>query len=141
MRKLLFCSILILCSWAVNGQAVDNAVKQIMKPQIDSVKASISAIQSAPANVYWDTLYIVNVVRGGNIDTLSAPGIYQLTLTGSLSGVRVIYVAKSATGAYSIRTANPLTLSGTGTFTTSVVSNQVIVSTTATNIIYQRQKL
>jgi len=123
------------------SQTVDNAVKAIMKPQIDSIKASISAIQSTPANVYWDTLYIVNVVRGGNIDTLSAPGIYQLTVTGSLSGVRVIYVAKSATGVYSIRTANPLALSGTGTFTTSVVNNQVIVSTTATNIIYQRQKL
>jgi hypothetical protein len=112
-----------------------------MKPQIDSIKASISVIPTTPSNVYWDTLYIVNVVRGGNIDTLSAPGIYQLTVTGSLSGVRVIYVAKSATGVYSIRTANPLTLSGTGTFTTSVVNNQVIVSTTATNIIYQRQKL
>jgi hypothetical protein len=138
MKKLI---ILLLFPIMAKSQTVDNAVKSVMKPQIDSIKASISAIQSAPANVYWDTLYIVNVVRGGNIDTLSAPGIYQLTVTGSLSGVRVIYVAKSATGVYSIRTANPLTLSGTGTFTTSVVNNQVIVSTTATNIIYQRQKL
>jgi hypothetical protein len=139
MRKLLI--ILFLIPLAAQSQTVDNAVKQIMKPQIDSIKASISVIPTTPSNVYWDTLYIVNVVRGGNIDTLSAPGIYQLTVTGSLSGVRVVYVAKSATGAYSIRTANPLTLSGTGTFTTSVVNNQVIVSTTATNIIYQRQKL
>jgi len=138
MKKLI---ILLLFPILAKSQVVDNAVKEIMKPQIDSVKASISAIQSAPANVYWDTLYIVNVVRGGNIDTLSAPGIYQLTVTGSLSGVRVVYVAKSATGVYSIRTANPLALSGTGTFNTSVVNNQVVVSTTATNIIYQRQKL
>lgn len=141
MRKLILCSLITLCSWAVNAQTVDNAIKAIMKPQIDSVKASIAAIPTTPSNVYWDTLYVVNVVRGGNIDTLSSPGIYQLTVTGNMSLVRVVYVAKSATGVYSIRTANPLALSGTGTFTTSVVNNQVIVSTTATGIIYQRQKL
>ena len=139
MKKILL--ILFIIPMFVKSQTVDNAIKAIMKPQIDSVKASISAIQSAPANVYWDTLYIVNVVRGGNIDTLSAPGIYQLTVSGSLSGVRIVYVAKSATGAYSIRTANPLALSGTGSFNTSVVNNQVVVSTTATGITYQRQKL
>lgn len=138
MKKLI---ILLLFPIMAKSQTVDNAVKAIMKPQIDSVKASIAAIQITPSNVYWDTLYVVNVTRGGNIDTLSSPGIYQLTVTGNISLVRVVYVAKSATGVYSIRTANPLSLSGTGTFSTSVVNNQVIVSTTATGIIYQRQKL
>lgn len=141
MKKLVFCSVFILCSWFVNGQTVDNAVKAIMKPQIDSIKTAISATQTAPTNVYWDTVYVVNVTRSGNVDTLKDAGHYQISVSGALSGERIVYVAKSSTGVYSIRTANPLSWSGIGTLTTSVVNNQVIVSTTATNIIYQRQKL
>lgn len=141
MRKLILCSLITLCSWAVNAQTVDNAIKAIMKPQIDSVKASIAAIPTTPSNVYWDTIYVVNVTRSGNVDTLKDAGHYQISVSGALSGERIVYVAKSSTGVYSIRTANPLSWSGTGTLTTSVINNRVIVSTTASNIIYQRQKL
>lgn len=124
----------------MSAQTVDNSVKQVMKPSIDSLKDAISKIQT-PDNISWDTLYVVNATNGGNLDTLTATGIYQLTVTGGISAVRIVYVAKSSTGVYSIRTANPMALSGTGTFTTSVINNRVIISSTATNIIYQRQKL
>lgn len=138
MKKLI---ILLLFPIMAKSQTVDNAVKAIMKPQIDSVKASIAAIPTTPSNVYWDTIYVVNVTRSGNVDTLKDAGHYQISVSGALSGERIVYVAKSSTGAYSIRTANPLSWSGTGTLTTSVINNRVIVSTTASNIIYQRQKL
>lgn len=138
MKKFL---LIILIGFSFNSFAqVDNAVKQVMKPSIDSLKDAISKIQVSD-NISWDTLYVVNSTRGGNLDTLTSPGMYQLTVTGNISLVRIVNVSLSSTGVYSIRTANPLALSGTGTFTTSVVNNRVIISSTATNIIYQRQKL
>lgn len=140
MRKLILCSLITLCSWAVNAQTVDNAVRGIMNPQIDSIKASISSIQTATSNVYWDTVYVVSVTRASAIDTLTAPGIYELSVTGSVTAVRYVMVSAS-NGIVSIRTANPLAWSGIGAWSTSVVNNRVIVSTTATNIIYQRKKL
>ena len=138
MKKLLTLILFFSC-FAASAQ-VDNAVRQVMKPSIDSLKNAISKIQT-PDNVSWDTLYVVNAANGGNLDTLNTPGIYQLTVTGGISLVRIVQVSRSATGVYSIRTANPMALAGTGTFTTSVINNRVIISTTATNIIYQRQKL
>ena len=138
MKKLL--TLILIASCLSASAQVDNAVKQVMKPSIDSLKDAISKIQTTD-NIVWDTLYVVNSVRGGNLDTLNAPGIYQLTVTGGISLVRIVQVSRSATGVYSIRTANPMALAGTGTFTTSVINNRVIISSTATNIIYQRQKL
>lgn len=123
------------------SQTVDNAVKQIMKPQVDSLKSAIASIPTTPSNVYWDTIYVVNGTRAGNLDTLKSTGFYVLTMEGSLTGIRYVYVAKSSSGVYSVRTATPLTFSGTGALNTTVVNNQVIISTTATGIIYQRQKL
>lgn len=126
--------ILLFVSSAAFGQ-VDNAVKQVMKPSIDSVKDAISKIQ-IPPNVIWEEILILPVTRAGNIDTLTTPGIYVLSVEGSASAVRYIHFYKGV-----IRTTNPMAWSGAGTWTTSVINGQVIVSTTATNIIYQRQKL
>lgn len=138
MKKLL--TLILFFSFFTASAQVDNAVRQVMKPSIDSLKDAISRVQVS-GNVTWDTVYVVNSTRSGNLDTLTAPGMYQLTVTGNISLVRIVNVFLSSTGVYSIRTSNPMTLSGTGTFTTSVINNRVIISTTATNIIYQRQKL
>lgn len=139
MKKII---ILLLFPFMAKSQSVDNAVKQVMKPSIDSLKEAISKVQTQQTgNITWDTVYVVNATRAGNLDTLTAEGMYKLSVTGAISCVRLVYVAKSSTGVYSIRTANPMALSGTGTFNTSVINNRVIISTTATGIIYQREKL
>jgi len=137
MKKLI---ILLLFPIMAQSQTVDNAVKYVMKPQIDSINAAIAAIQTTPSNVYWDTVYVVNVTRAGVLDTLTTAGVYQLTISGSATAVRVLAVSVSG-ATVSVRTSNPLAWSGAGALTTSVVNNRVIISTTATGIIYQRQKL
>lgn len=134
MKKLVLCSVFILCSWIVNGQ-VDNAVKQVIKPSIDSVKDAISKIQ-IPANVIWEEILILPVTRAGNIDTLTTPGIYVLSVEGSSSAVRYIHFYNGA-----IRTTNQMAWSGSGSWSTSVINGKVIVSTTATGITYKRSKL
>ena len=138
MKKLI---ILLLFPLMATSQTVDNSVKQVMKPSIDSLKDAISRIESQSiSNVSWDTLYVVNVTRAGSLDTLTTPGMYQLTITGNATAVRLLAVSVT-NNVWSIRTVNPMTWSGLGTLTTSVVNNRVIISTTATGIIYQRQKL
>ena len=84
MKKLL--TLILIASCLSASAQVDNAVKQVMKPSIDSLKDAISKIQTTD-NIVWDTLYVVNSVRGGNLDTLNAPGIYQLTVTDRKSVV------------------------------------------------------
>ena len=92
MKKFL---LIILIGFSFNSFAqVDNAVKQVMKPSIDSLKDAISKIQVSD-NVSWDTLYVVNSTRGGNLDTLTSPGMYQLTVTGNISLVRIVNVSFS----------------------------------------------
>jgi len=132
MKKLITI-LLIVCSLTTFGQ-VDNAVKQVMKPSIDSVKDAISKV--VPANVIWEEILILPVTRAGNIDTLTAPGIYELSVTGNATAVRLVAFNNGT-----IRTSNPMTWSGIGTWSTSVVNGRVIVSTTATGITYQRRKL
>lgn len=133
MKKLIT-ALLILFSLTASAQ-VDNAVKQVMKPSIDSVKDAISKIQ-IPANVIWEEILIVPVTRAGNIDTLSVPGIYQLSVEGSASAVRYVHFYNGA-----IRTTNPMAWSGAGSWSVSVINGRVIVSTTATGVTYKRRKL
>lgn len=137
MTKLI--TILLIVSCLTGSAQVDNAVKQVMKPAIDSVKDAIAKVQ-VPANVIWEEVLSYNVTRAGNIDTLTAPGLYQLTVTGSATAVRIVAVSVT-NGAVSIRTANPLAWSGTGTWSASVINGKVIISTTAAGLIYQRRKL
>ena len=138
MKKLI---ILLLFPLMATSQTVDNSVKQVMKPSIDSLKDAISRIESQSiSNVSWDTLYVVNVTRAGSLDTLTTPGMYQLTITGNATAVRLLAVSVT-NNVWSIRTVNPMAWSGLGALTTSVVNNRVIISTTATGIIYQRQRL
>ena len=134
MKKLL--TLFLFIPFAANSQ-VDNAVKQIVKAEIAPLSAKLDSIN---VNQDYDNVLVVSVSKAGNIDTLTAPGIYKLTIEGNASAVRLIYVSRSASGVLSIRTANPLTWSGVGTWSTSVVNNRVIVSTTASNIIYKREK-
>jgi len=133
MRKLITI-LLIVCSLTTFGQ-VDNAVKQVMKPSIDSLKDAISKVQ-VPANVVWEEVLVFPVTRTGNIDTLTTPGIYVLSVEGSASAVRYVHFNGS-----SIRTTNPMAWSGQGSWTVSVINGRVIVSTTATGITYKRRKL
>lgn len=126
--------LLIVCSLTASAQ-VDNAVKQVMKPAIDSVKDAIGKIQ-IPANVIWEEILILPVTRAGNIDTLTANGIYVLSVEGSASAVRYVHFYNGV-----IRTVNPMAWSGAGTWSTSVINGKVIVSTTATGITYKRRKL
>ena len=134
MKKLL--TIFLLIPFAAFSQ-VDNAVKQIVKAELAPIAAKIDSINMSQE---YDTVMVVSVSKAGNIDTLTAPGIYKLTVEGAASAVRLIYISRSAAGMLSIRTANPLAWSGAGTWSTSVINGRVIVSTTATGIIYKREK-
>lgn len=126
--------ILFIFSLTASAQ-VDNAVKQVMKPAIDSVKDAISKIK-IPDNVIWEEILIAPVTRAGNVDTLTAPGIYVLSVEGSASAVRYVHFNGAA-----IRTTNPMAWSGAGSWSVSVINGRVIVSTTATGITYKRRKL
>lgn len=110
---------------------IDTKVPALVKVEVENKLGMIE----------FDTLYIRYVSKTGNIDTLTTPGIYQLSVTGSASAVRFVVVSRNSNGVYSIRTSNPLAWSGAGTWATSVVNNRVIVSTTNNNIIYQREKI
>lgn len=131
MKKLIT-ALLILFSLTASAQ-VDNAVKHVMKPSIDSVKDAISKIQ-IPANVIWEEILIAS--KTGNLDTLTAPGIYLLSVEGSASAVRYVHFYNGA-----IRTTNPMAWSGAGSWSVSVINGRVIVSTTATGVTYKRRKL
>jgi len=116
---------------------VDNAVKQIVRSELAPITAKLDSLNVS--NDY-DTVLVISVSKAGNIDTINTPGIYKLTVEGAASAVRLIYISRSAAGTLSIRTANPLAWSGVGTWTTAVINNRVIVSTTASGIIYKREK-
>ena len=134
MRKIL--TILLFLPFAAVAQ-VDAAVKQIVRTEIAPLSAKLDSLNTADD---YDTVLVVSVSKAGNIDTLAVPGIYKLTVEGTASAVRLIYVSRSSAGVLSIRTANPLAWSGAGTWTTSVINNRVVVSTTASGIIYKREK-
>lgn len=134
MIKLLI--ILLFLPFAAFAQ-VDAAVKQIVRTEIAPLSAKLDSIN---VNQEYDTVLIVSVSKAGNVDTITVPGIYKLDVEGSAMAVRILAVSRSSAGVLSIRTANPLAWSGAGTWSTSVVNNRVIVSTTATGIIYKREK-
>ena len=135
MKKLIFIILFLSCLTA--SAQVDAAVKQIVRTEIAPLSVKLDSLNTADD---YDTVLVVSVSKAGNIDTITAPGIYKLTVEGAASAVRLIYVSRSAAGVLSIRTANPLAWSGDGTWSTAVVNNRVIISTTATNIIYKREK-
>ena len=134
MRKIL--TILLFLPFAAVAQ-VDAAVKQIVRTEIAPLSAKLDSLNTADD---YDTVLVVSVSKAGNVDTITATGIYKLTVEGTASAVRLIYVSRSSAGVLSIRTANPLAWSGAGTWTTSVINNRVVVSTTASGIIYKREK-
>lgn len=117
---------------------LDAAVKEMVRAEVKPLSAKIDSLNSA---VEYDTVLVASIGKAGNIDTLTAPGIYQLTVSGSASAVRLLYLSRSASGVVTIRTANPMAWAGAGTWAASVINNRVIISTTATGITYQRQKL
>lgn len=139
MKKLLIILLVTLSlSKGVNAQ-VNEAVDQRVKPIV--VSEVKKEVETSLGQIAWDTVYVKQITRAGNIDTLTAPGIYQLSVTGGASAVRIVYVSRSAAGTYAIRTSNPLAWSGTGTWSTAVSNGRVIVSTTNNNILYQRIKI
>ncbi len=132
MKKII--TILLILSCLTASAQVDNAVKQVMKPSIDSVKDAIA--KAVPANVVWEEVLVYPVSRAGSIDTLSSPGIYVLSVEGSASAVRYVHFYNGV-----IRTTNPMAWSGAGSWSVSVINGKVIVSTTATGVTYKRRKL
>ena len=116
----------------LSAQTVDNAVKQVMKPTTDSLRDAIA--KSVPADVIWEELVVSS--RTGNVDTLTDPGIYVLSVEGSASAVRYVHFYGGK-----IRTANPMAWGGSGSWTVSVINGKVIVSITGTGITYKRRKL
>lgn len=133
MKKLIILFFLAI-SFTSSGQ-VDNAVKQVMKPTTDSLKDAISKVQ-VPANVVWEEVLVFPVTRTGNIDTLTTPGIYVLSVEGPSRAVRYIHFFNGQ-----LDISNPMPWKGPGSWTVSVTNGRVIVSTTATGITYKRRKL
>ena len=137
MKTLLILTFLVLTNFvkAQVTEAVDSRIDTKVPAIVtNEVSKQIGAIE-------FDTLYVKSISRTGNIDTITTTGIYQLSVTGSASAVRLLYVNRNNAGVFSIRQSNPMAWSGTGTWSTSVINGRVIVSTTATNIVYQRMKL
>lgn len=134
MKKLLTI-LLIGSSLTLSAQTVDNSVKQVMKPTTDSLKDAISKVQ-VPSNVVWEEVLVFPVTRAGNIDTLTAPGIYQLSVEGPSRAVRYVHFYNGQ-----IDFTNPMPWKGSGSWTVSVINGRVIVSTTATGITYKRRKI
>jgi len=130
MKKLII-FILIFSGLTASAQ-VDNAVKQVMKPTTDSLRDAIA--KAVPDGVIWEELVVS--YRTGNVDTLTDPGIYVLSVEGSASAVRYVHFYGGK-----IRTTNPMAWSGAGSWSVSVINGRVIVSTTATGITYKRRKL
>ena len=130
MKKLITI-LLIVCSLTATAQ-VDKAVKQVMKPTTDSLRDAIA--KAVPSGVIWEELVVSS--RTGNVDTLTAPGIYVLSVEGSASAVRYVHFYNGQ-----IRTTNPMAWSGAGSWTVSVINGKVIVSITGTGITYKRRKL
>jgi len=135
MKKLITVLTLFVLTNSVKSQTVDNAVKQVMKPTVDSLKDAISKTQ-IPANVVWDEILIHPVTRSGNMDTLTVPGIYVLSVEGPSRAVRYIHFFNGQ-----LDISNPMPWKGPGSWSVSVINGRVIVSTTATGITYKRRKL
>lgn len=134
MRKLI--TILLFgSSLTLPAQTVDNSVKQVMKPTTDSLKDAISKVQ-VPSNVVWEEVLVFPVTRAGNIDTLTTPGIYVLSVEGPSRAVRYIHFFNGQ-----LDISNPMPWKGPGSWTVSVTNGRVIVSTTTTGITYKRRKL
>lgn len=131
MRKIFF---LLLFSSCLNASAqrVDQAVKEAMKPTTDSLRDAIA--KAVPANVIWEEVVVSS--RTGNVDTLTAPGIYVLSIEGPSRAVRYIHFFNGQ-----LDISNPMPWKGPGSWTVSVINGRVIVSTTATGITYKRRKL
>jgi len=125
--------ILFFLSATASAQTVDNAVKQAMKPTTDSLKDAISKVQ-VPAGVIWEEVVVSS--RSGNVDTLTAPGIYVLSVEGTSSAVRYVHFFNGQ-----IRTTNPMAWSGAGAWAVSVINGRAIVSVNATGVTYKRRKL
>ena len=130
--KRLITIILILSGLTASAQ-VDNAVKQVVKPSIDSLKDAISRVQ-VPSGVIWEEVVVSS--KSGNVDTLTAPGIYVLSVEGTSSAVRYVHFFNGQ-----IRATNPMAWSGVGSWSVSAINGRAIVSVNATGVTYKRRKL
>lgn len=146
--KYLF-SLLLFFSLTASAQ-IDQAVDTRVNSRISA--AVKNAVDSIYQTIVWYDELQRTVSRSGNIqlDTLTAAinttEVYQLTLTGAGTAVRIVFVTNSG-GVYSTRIVNPATYSGaTGTaFNTTVSTSGVVVSLTGNNTIrsykYNRKNL
>lgn len=132
-------SILTIISLSASAQ-IDDVVDAKINSKIsaENIQARIKkAVDSAMQEVVWYTEVQLNVTRSGsfNLDTLTAaPGtteVYQLTLTGAGTAVRIVFVTNS-NGTYSSRVVNPASYSGpSGTsFNATTGNTGVIISMT-----------
>ena len=142
-------TILTLFSLTASAQ-IDQAVDNRVNTRISA--AVKNAVDSIYQSIVWYDEIQKTVNRSGTIllDTLTAgynsTEVYQLTLTGSGTAVRIVFVTNSG-GVYSTRVVNPASYSGaTGTaFNATVSTSGVVVSLTGNNTIrsykYNRKNL
>ena len=127
-------------------QAVDNRVNSrisaAVKTAVDSIYQSIVWYDEIQKSVSASGTIILDTLMAANNTT----EIYQLTLTGAGTAVRIVFVTNIG-GVYSARVVNPATYSGaTGTaFNTTVAASGVVVSLTGNNTVrsykYNRKNL
>lgn len=139
MRNIIILLLFPVFATAQIDQVVDSKISNRIAAA--NIPAQVNkAVDSAMQSVVWYTEYQKSFTRSGsfNVDTLTAaPGtteVYQLTLTGAGTAVRIVFVTNTA-GAYTVRIVNPATYTGpTGTaFNTAVGTGGVIVSITGNN--------
>lgn len=147
MNKLIV--ILFFLPFAASAQ-VDQAVDSRVNSRISA--AVKTAVDSIYQSIVWYDELQKSVSASGTIvlDTLTAgynsTEVYQLTLTGAGTAVRIVFVTNTA-GKYTVRVTNPASYSGaTGTaFNTTVAASGVVVSLTGNNTIrsykYNRKNL
>lgn len=146
MKKLIILLLFPVFATAQIDQVVDTKISS--KIIAANIPAQVEkAVDSAMQAVVWYTELQKTVSRSGafNLDTLTAASgtteIYQLTLTGAGTAVRIVFVTNSG-GKYSTRVVNPAAYSGpTGTgFNTTAGTGGVVVSMTGDNRLIRTYK-
>jgi hypothetical protein len=139
-------TLLSLTASAQIDQAVDNRVNArisaAVKTAVDSIYQSIVWYDEIQKSVNGSGTIILDTLTAGYNTT----EIYQLTVTGAGTAVRILFVTNTG-GKYTLRVTNPASYSGaSGTaFNATVSTSGVVVSLTGNNTIrsykYNRKNL
>lgn len=135
MKKFFFYLCIIISNFC-NSQVTEAVDSRIITISPSLIKSEVNKFL---AEIIYDTVFVKSVSTPGNIDTISVQGTYILSVEGSASLLKTLYVGKSSSGIISIRQSNQLAWSGSGALTVSVTNNLVVVSTTGKDFIYKRK--